>query len=387
MQDIFWTEWSFIDYTPNDITRSSGRPDGISRERPMGIRVGQVAFYAGPHTEGAPDNLEAVIVDFINQAKKRLEIAVQELESRPIAEAIIAARQRHVTVKIVIEQSNLKRSPPKVDPWNSGGKNESNRAVHDAVLRSNIDVKVDYNASIFHQKFIIRDREALLTGSTNFTPTGTHRNLNHVVIVEDPEIAQVYAREFAEIQQGHFGKLNEGHDPHPKELVVSDVPIKVLFAPDRNPEMEIMKQMMKARERIDFAIFNFAKSSGIDDTMLRLLDVKMPITGAFDSRQGAGLVRGGGGGDFQSGWGTLCCKESGGVGKLHHKLMVLDGRQVVIAGSFNYTGPANALNDENIIILGSIEASTQKQRKAQQKIARFARNEIERIIQQDGHII
>ncbi len=348
----------------------------------MGIRVGKVAFFTGPHTQGAPDDLEATIVAFINKAKKRLEIAVQELESRPIAEAIIAARQRRVTVKLVIEQSYLKRSPPKTDPWTPGGQNEPNRAVHDAILRSNIDVKVDYNASIFHQKFIIRDREALLTGSTNFTPTGTHHNLNHVVIIEDPDIAKIYAREFAEIQQGHFGSHNEGHDPHPKELVSSNVPIKVLFAPDHNPEMEIMKQMMKARERIDFAIFTFAKSSGIDDTMLRLIEVGMPIKGAFDSRQGAQ--------DWsavstisQKGGELYAAGNQGGLGKLHHKLMVLDD-QVVIAGSFNYTGPANALNDENIIILGSFDASTQKQRRAQQKIARYARAEIDRIIVQNG---
>jgi hypothetical protein len=61
----------------------------------------------------------------------------------------------------------------------------------------------------------------------------------------------------------------------------------VLFAPDHNPEMEIMKQMMKARSRIDFAIFTFAKSSGIDDTMIRLRDLGMPIRGVFDGKQGA----------------------------------------------------------------------------------------------------
>ena len=37
-------------------------------------------------------------------------------------------------------------------------------------------------------------------------------------------------------------------------------------------------------------------------------------------------------------------------GKLHHKLLVLDG-QVAIGGSFNYTGPANHYNDENLFII------------------------------------
>ena len=37
-------------------------------------------------------------------------------------------------------------------------------------------------------------------------------------------------------------------------------------------------------------------------------------------------------------------------GKLHHKVLVLDGK-VVIDGSFNFTGPANEYNDENLFII------------------------------------
>ena len=225
----------------------------------------------------------------------------------------------------------------------------------------------------------------LLTGSTNFTPTGTHKNLNHVVIVHDETVAKIYAREFREIQQGHFGKLNEGHDQAPTDVVVSNVPVRVLFAPDHNPEMEIMKQMLKARDRIDFAIFTFSKSSGIDDTMIRLLDLNMTVRGAFDGKQGA------------QDWAALpnlkangaelfAIREGDGVGKLHHKLMVLD-EQVVIAGSFNYTGPANRLNDENIIILGDLDTTSNTQRNAQKKIAAFAKAEIERIISDHGTAI
>lgn len=65
----------------------------------MPVSVGDVTFYAGPHDVGGPDNLEQVVVDFIDSAEKRLEIAVQELDSLPIAEAVIRARQRKVLVK------------------------------------------------------------------------------------------------------------------------------------------------------------------------------------------------------------------------------------------------------------------------------------------------
>lgn len=351
----------------------------------MGKVVGDVAFYCGPKTLGAPDNLEEVIVDFIDGAVNRLEIAVQELEHEAIAKAIIRARKRKVTVKIVLEQDYLRSKGIKKDPWTPGGGNESNREIQNALLRSNIDLKMDYNAGIFHQKFIIRDRSAVLTGSTNFTDTGTNNNLNHIVVVHDKLIAKIYSNEFKEIQRGHFGKYNEGHDSHPLDTVVSNVPIRVLFAPDHNPEMEIMKQMLKAQSRIDFAIFTFAKSSGIDDTMIKLLEFGIPIRGALDGLQGRqkwaatdNLI--------DKGAKLSAVNKGNGLGKLHHKLMVLDD-QVVIAGSFNYTGPANMINDENIIILGDFDTKSTRQKRAQTKIAEFARLEIDRIISQHGRVI
>ena len=111
----------------------------------------------------------------------------------------------------------------------------------------------------------------------------------------------------------------------------------------------------------------------------------LPIRGAFDATQGG-----------QS-WAAIPALDQagadlhkvapgGGVGKLHHKLMVLD-EQVVIAGSFNYTGPANQLNDENIIILGDLEATAAAVKTAQSKIAKFALAEIDRIITTHGEPI
>jgi len=70
----------------------------------MPVKVGKVEFHAGPQQVGAPDDLESVIVNFIDGAQKRLEIAVQELENTAIAQAIVRARKRKVLVKVVLEQ-------------------------------------------------------------------------------------------------------------------------------------------------------------------------------------------------------------------------------------------------------------------------------------------
>jgi phosphatidylserine/phosphatidylglycerophosphate/cardiolipin synthase-like enzyme len=218
----------------------------------------------------------------------------------------------------------------------------------------------------------------VLTGSANFTDTDTHQNLNHIVVIENEEVAREFLVEFREIETGSFGGRSVAHEKSPRETVVSGVRVKPCFSPDHGPEMEIMKQMLKARTRIDFAIFTFSGSSGIDDTMLTIhSDVE--IRGVIDRTQGGApwaatpALVAAGMEIYKCGGGVK------GIRKLHHKLMVIDD-SLTIVGSFNYTEPANLYNDENIIILGDLENPTPEQK----RIALAARQEIDRIAEQHG---
>lgn len=360
----------------------------------MGVRLGNsVEFYCGPTVLGAPDDLNAVICDFIAGAKTELLVAVQEIDSRVIANALLAAKRNKVRVRIINEGDYLVEPKPLADPWSDGGDNEENRTIHAALLRAGIDVISDLNAAIFHHKFIVRDDggpgAAVLTGSTNFTltDTGTNpatntakvgNNLNHVLVLHGQKIVSQYRDEFDRLRSGTFGDLHERHEPRPSEFALAKIRIKPVFAPEQGPEMEIMKQMLKARRSVDFAMFTFALSSGIDDTMYRLVPSLTRIRGALDREQGAQAwsatqpLKAAGVQLFQN-------RPGNGVRKIHHKLMVVDER-LVIAGSFNYTGPANTLNDENILVLGDLEETDPAAEAAQRQLAAFALAEIERII-------
>jgi hypothetical protein len=77
------------------------------------------------------------------------------------------------------------------------------------------------------------------------------------------------------------------HGEEPKTYDLPGVPVKVLFAPDHTPELEFMKQMLKVKDQgeVWFAIFTFAGSSGIDDTMLALARGEVRIRGVLDPGQ------------------------------------------------------------------------------------------------------
>ena len=63
--------------------------------------------------------------------------------------------------------------------------------------------------------------------------------------------------------------------------------------------------------------------------------------------------------------------------------MVVDSRLTII-GSFNYTGPATSLNDENIVVLGDLEETDPIAEAAQRRLATAALTEIDRIITELG---
>ena len=181
-----------------------------------------------------------------------------------------------------------------------------------------------------------------------------------------------------------YVNTNERHKAKPKTVNIEGIPVRVLFAPDDSPELEIIKQMLKCTSRLDFAIFTFSGSSGIDDAMAILKAADREVKGVMDPGQGKQWWA-------ATGWlhnkgvQLYFPRKVLGFGKLHHKLMVID-EAIVVAGSMNYTAPANELNDENIFVIGSPYDLPENKggpvdHNACAEIARYFRVEIERIIQ------
>jgi hypothetical protein len=69
-------------------------------------------------------------------------------------------------------------------------------------------------------------------------------------IFHDGLICGEYCREFDEISRGEFGR--RWHGDVPRAYNVQGVPVRALFAPDHTPELELIKQILKAERRIDF---------------------------------------------------------------------------------------------------------------------------------------
>lgn len=338
---------------------------------------GKIECYCGPNDLNAPDDLETAIIDFIGKTTKTLDIAVQELDSFAIAEAVVAKKREGKSVRVLLNRSYLQDDTDAEHRPDAGlttvpelasddSERKVNREVFAALCRCGVEVRIDLNPDdkIFHHKFALRDirltddgeprwgeEPGLLTGSANFTDTDCHKNLNHLFVFRDPGLHEDFGQEFREAWAGEFGRGRLGKPPKTHDL--SGVPVKVLFAPDHGPEAEVVKQMLKCPKggRIDFAMFTFMGSSAIDDAMIVLVGADRTIRGVLDRGQGASKYA-------ASRWlkeagvEVLVPRSDSGVRKLHHKLAVIDG-STVIGGSFNYSEPATLYNDEALLVLGS----------------------------------
>ena len=139
-----------------------------------------------------------------------------------------------------------------------------------------------------------------------------------------------------------------------------------------------MKQILKAKTRIDVAVFTFAQSSGIDDALIAASKSGVQVNAVLD-RMMANREWAASHGLKAAGINVKIAGKTGSLGKLHHKLMTIDD-SISIFGSFNYTKPANKSNDENIIIIGDLDEKNATAKSAQKRIAKAARKEIERIV-------
>lgn len=336
---------------------------------------GKLKCCCGPDDLGAPDDLEATIIEFVAGTTKTLDIAVQELDSLPIAEAVAKKKREGKSVRILLNRSYLQDEDDPPDAAlttvaqlaGDDSERKVNRDVFSALCRCGVEVRIDLNPDnkIFHHKFALRDvrldrngnprrgdNPALLTGSANFTETDCHKNLNHMFAFENRGIEEDFGGEFREAWGGGFGRSSGLGEP-PRTHGLGGIPVKVLFAPDHGPEAEVVKQMLKCPKggEIDFAMFTFMGSSAIDDVMIVLAGADRKVRGVLDRGQAAmptaasHLLDDGG-------VEVLVPRKDSGVRKLHHKLAVIDGATVV-GGSFNYSEPATLYNDEALLVLGS----------------------------------
>jgi phosphatidylserine/phosphatidylglycerophosphate/cardiolipin synthase-like enzyme len=313
-------------------------PPALSTPAPVGGGAGDVRVFFTtpsltypdvPSRRSASPLLQAVIAD-IDVARTSVNLAVFDLDVPEITDALIRAKQRGLTVRVIVDSENL-------------GTPEVSEQVG-RLERASIPVRFDDREPFMHDKFLVVDDAVAWTGSWNVTTNDTFRNNNNMLRFSNTMIATDYTREFNQMFDGRFGTRKTSGTPHPR-VRVGAVNTEVYFSPQDGVAKYVLQRLQSATTNIRFMTFSYT-ADDIANTMIAKAKAGLVVQGVFERQNATGT-----GAEYtklkQGGVDVL---EDGNCYILHHKVIIIDDR-TVITGSYNFTASAERDNDENLVIV------------------------------------
>lgn len=122
-----------------------------------------------------------VVLSAIEGAKDSVDIAAYSFTSKPIAAALVAAKNRGVSVRVVADEK---------------ANNDRYTAVT-FLANQSVPVRLNARYAIMHNKFMVVDGDTVQTGSFNYTASANSRNAENALLVQNaPALAGTYQAEF-----------------------------------------------------------------------------------------------------------------------------------------------------------------------------------------------
>ncbi|MDJ1181143.1 phospholipase D-like domain-containing protein [Roseofilum sp. BLCC_M91] len=277
------------------------------------FNASEASSYTEPYREitRLGDNLEAVIIEEINQAQTSIDIAVQEFRLPQLAQALATQAKAGVKIRVILENTysrpwsnftpgeiaqldpddqNRYREFVKLADINQDGQlSEDEINQRDAlVILHNAKIPViddtadgSQGSGLMHHKFVVIDNQRSIVSSANFTTSGIHGdfynpesrgNANHLLTIQSRELAQQFTQEFnlmwgegnSGANRPQFG-LQKPLRP-PESVVVGNTPVSVQFSPTSPSELWtnsanglIGNTLKTAQETVDLALYVFSE--------------------------------------------------------------------------------------------------------------------------------
>lgn len=288
------------------------------------------AYFTVPQNDfigNTEDSIEYQLIEKIDSAKYSLVGAFFEFDLQSVADALIRAHERGVSVQIVYDDEHAD-GDPQISQLKDAG----------------IEAIPDQRSAFMHNKFLVVDSACVWTGSFNLTVNAAYKNNENAFYLCDQFLAQNYQTEFSEMFAGQFGPTSPENTPH-QQFQIDDTKIENYFAPEDNVMEKVVATISGAKSTIRFLAFSFTDQD-LANQMVALANDGVTIEGVFETR----------GASTES---SMCSyltqngasiRTDGNKYTMHHKVIIVDS-QVVIFGSFNFSNNADKSNDENLLII------------------------------------
>jgi phosphatidylserine/phosphatidylglycerophosphate/cardiolipin synthase-like enzyme len=134
------------------------------------------------------ENLESVDARELGRAQLSIDIAAYVLSDPRIAEALIAAAERGVVIRLYLDRSQFAEHKP-----TRGG------VIEALLAHPNVAARVKGEGVLMHLKAYAVDAEVLRTGSGNFSRSGLAAQDNDAIFITDPAVVDAFEGNFERI--------------------------------------------------------------------------------------------------------------------------------------------------------------------------------------------
>jgi phosphatidylserine/phosphatidylglycerophosphate/cardiolipin synthase-like enzyme len=222
-----------------------------------------------------------MVAAFIDAARSTLELALYDIRlhddtAEIVKGALVGARDRGVDVRLLYNLDRERRipvpPPPQTDP----------SLIEQLPFPT---VSVPGWPDLMHHKYVVRDAEAVWSGSTNWTDDSWTRQENVIVTIESREVAARFHQDFEQLWQQRDVEKSGKVDSAP--IQVDGKPVRAWFSPKRGEKLahEIAHRIGCAERRVRVAS-PVITSGPILGTLAEVAaDGKVDLAGIVDATQ------------------------------------------------------------------------------------------------------
>lgn len=204
---------------------------------------------------GQAEMVAGRIADFISKAERSLVLALYDIRipdpvGSTVADAIRTAAERGVKIRLayndVPEDPHAGNFLPAINPPpETNPKILAELPIETAPIKGIPD--------LMHHKYMVRDENAVWTGSANWSIFSWTRQENVLAIIEHGEVAREYLENFEELWQTRKVERSGHGDPNP--IRVGEATVRAWFTPGHGEALaqRISTRLGSARRRIRIA--------------------------------------------------------------------------------------------------------------------------------------
>ncbi|MDI6807764.1 MAG: phospholipase D-like domain-containing protein [Candidatus Eisenbacteria bacterium] len=327
-----------------------------------------VSCASGEQAWGNVD-IPARLILRINAASYSIDCCVYNLLLTNISDALVAAKNRGVKVRVIVEYDN------------------STSSQIQSLIANGIPVITDRYGSnsgsgAMHNKFYLFDArdtssyadDMIWTGSWNASSTASYSNMENAMEIWDQALANAYTAEFNEMwgssgdtpnpTNSRTGAAKSNNTPH--RFMIAGQDVRCYFSPSDAVNSRLIETINTADYSVYFSILAFTRWDIQAALKAKWMsNPQIPVRGVFDSGQDCGGM-----------YYVMRCALCGGLppdecwdpvgdvlldgesGTLHHKYLIVDGncpdsKPWLETGSYNWSVSGTTANDENVVIIQS----------------------------------